>query len=263
LGLVLQSLLVIAMGQLGQPGSIPQDMMKLALGQEYEWVWEDGGQISTWRIPANSMAPTLMDGDRVLAVTADAPRRGDIWVFKHPGSDRNMVSRVIGLPGDEVQVSRGRLILNGTIVERRLVREVAYWDERRIQEATEYTEQLPGEAAPHLIHEFSEQDSLDETPVFIVPRGKLFFMGDNRDNSEDSRAPSGHRALFAELLSGWKYRPPTLPADPRDDAIGFVPFENLLGRVATVVLSTRSCPVSRPSQTPAVECLPAPIGKRL
>lgn len=254
------SFVIILIAQL----SPTQDMMKFSLGSEYAWVWKDGGVISTWRIPANNMGPILMEGDRVLAVrNDDSPQRGDIWVFKHPNSDRNLVKRLIGLPGDTIQMKRGHLILNGATIQRTLVRNVNHWEDRLIVEAVEYSEQLPGESAAHLIHEFSDSGGLDETPVFKVPAGRLFFMGDNRDNSEDSRAPSGHRSLAKATLGTWLYRDAKLPEDTRDDAIGFVPNENLIARVATVVLSTRACPTRKPVPGSDVKCLPAPIGKRL
>lgn len=257
----LVGLIAVLFAQVAPSSMVPQDLLKVALGAEFAWVWRDGGVISTWSIPANNMAPILMSGDRALAVRAsDAPHRGDIWVFKHPSSDRNMVKRLVGLPGDTIEIKGGRLFLNGKAIERARVRNVAYWEDRSIIEAIEYSEQLPGEERPHLIHEFSDSDSLDETPVFVVPEGRLFFMGDNRDNSEDSRAPSGHRKLAAQVPESWPYRSAGLPVDTRDDAIGFVPVENLIARVATVVFSTRACPTRQSSN---VECLPAPVGARL
>ncbi len=252
---------VALFAQIAPSSIVPQDLLKAALGSEYAWVWKDGGVISSWRIPANNMAPILMAGDRALAVrNSDDPRRGDIWVFKHPSSDRNLVKRLVGLPGDTIEVRNGRLILNGQAIERTWVRDLDYWEDRSVIEAIEYSEQFPGEKSPHLIHEFSDSDGLDETPVFKVPAGRLFFMGDNRDNSEDSRAPSGHRAMARATPEEWPHRSTILPANTDDDAIGFVPIENLIARVASVVFSTRACPTRQSSD---VACLPAPIGKRL
>ena len=188
-----------------------------------------------------------------------APRIGDIWVFDHPHSDRRMVKRIVAMGGDTVQMKHGRLVINGKEIGRKWVRGLTYSDEGRPTSAEEYLEQLPGEARPHLIHEFSDSDSLDETPIFKVPTGHLFFMGDNRDNSEDSRAPSGHRGLAASVPELWPNRGFSPSFDPSNDAIGFVPVENLIARVATVFYSFHSCSPARVSE----ECLTPKIGEHL
>ena len=75
------------------------------------------------------------------------------------------------------------------------------------------------------------------------------MMGDNRDNSEDSRAPSGHRSLAAQFPEAWPYRGTALPSDTRDDAIGFVPMDYLIGRAETVLFTLHGC-----VQAPGAEC---------
>ena len=195
-------------------------------------------------IPSESRLPNLLVGDRIAIVAIDRDlRRGDVVIFKHPHSDRVMIKCIIGLPGDTVQMREGQLILNGEAVARTPVREVIYRpdDGNRLLRAEEYQEQLPGEEQPHLIHEFSNSDSVDETPEFRVPAGHLFMMGDNRDNSEDSRAPSGHRAMASASPELWPYRSAYLPRDTRDDAIGFVPIRNLMGRGGAVIYTTHAC----------------------
>jgi signal peptidase I len=241
-------------------------------------------------IPSESMLPALQVGDRVAIsnlaygynrnsllfgmgpvlipddpanpderILGSTPRRGDIVVFQHTHNDRVMIKRIVGLPGDTVQMKEGRLYLNGQLVERMRVRETTYLtdDGAHPVTATEYREQLPGEKQPHLIHEFSDDDRLDETPEFKVPQGNLFMMGDNRDNSEDSRAPSGHRDLVAKSPESWSYTAAYL-GDPRDDAIGFVPLDHLIGRVETVFFSLHSC-----RKAPGAECLPSNVWKEL
>ena len=237
-------------------------------------------------IPSESMVPALQVGDRVavakfaygynrnsipfgfglLVIGDDArnpeervmgsnPRRGDVIVFQHPHSDRVMIKRLIGLPGDSVQVKGGKLYLNGTEVPREKVRTTTYIpdDNSRLQTATEYRQTIPtgeGEKSKtFLIHEFSDSDTLDETPVFRVPAGHVFMMGDNRDNSEDSRAPSGHRSMATQFPEYWPYRNASLPLDTRDDAIGFVPMDYLIGRAETVLFTLHGC-----KQAPGAEC---------
>lgn len=168
---------------------------------------------ASFHIPSGSMEPTLEVGDRIFvsklsygynrfSVPFDpeflpddrlfdgTPSRGDVVVFTLPyKGDADFIKRVIGLPGDTVQVKRGRLFINGDIVPRTYVRDVNYTDysgvERRVKE---YMEELPG-GVKHRIYERTDNGprSKDNTSLFVVPEDHYFMMGDNRDGSADSR----------------------------------------------------------------------------
>lgn len=185
-----------------------------------------------FRIPSGSMYPTLEVGDYLFVskytygysrysfpagiipfkgrIWESMPQRGDIVVFKFPVDNKtDFIKRVIGLPGDTVEVRRGRLYINDKIVERESVGKYMV-DEFviRPENYTEYTETLP-EGFKHNILEVSDYEpQVDNTTKVTVPEGHIFVMGDNRDRSDDSRV-----------------------------SVGFVPVENLVGKARFLFFS--------------------------
>ncbi len=176
-------------------------------------------------IPTGSMQSNLLIGDYVLAskytygysryslpyseipwhgrVLGSTPERGDIAVFRPVPQSENYIKRVIGLPGDEIQMIDGILNINGEPVEREEIGTVVDVDSAGGSvPVTVYRETLPN-GVQHTIQEISDNYALDNTRVFKVPPGHYFMMGDNRDRSQDSRVES---------------------------AVGYVPFENFIGK---------------------------------
>ncbi len=158
------------------------------------------------------------------------PERGDVIVFRHPVLGTDYVKRLIGLPGDKVQVKDGVVYINGQPAPQEPAGVFAEVMERQGRmgglprcsnapvgmggtcEKERYIETLPG-GRQHTVLNITDNGPLDNTDVYTVPAGHYFFMGDNRDNSTDSRVPQ------------------------RAGGVGFVPAENLLGRVDRVMFS--------------------------
>jgi len=184
-----------------------------------------------FNIPSGSMMPTLLVGDYLFVskysygysrysfplglvpfdgrLVGDEPERGDVVVFRQP-TDTSVafIKRVIGLPNDEIQVRNGVLYINGEAVERKLVGEGTATNGFSTMRYNVYEETLPG-GTTHLIQEMSDEASLDNTVTFKVLPGHYFMMGDNRDNSRDSRTAS----------------------------VGMVPAQNLIGKAQRLFYS--------------------------
>ncbi len=179
-----------------------------------------------FNIPSGSMIPTLLIGDYLFVSKAsygysryslpfslplfsgrlffEEPERGDVMVFKLPTDNQtDYIKRIIGLPGDVIQLKKSVLYINGKPVKRQKVEDFVNRDEYGNYTRTpRYLETLPN-GRSHYIIEFTESTVFDSTPAYTVPEGHYFAMGDNRDKSKDSRYLSD---------------------------VGFVPRQNLIGR---------------------------------
>jgi signal peptidase I len=185
-----------------------------------------------FNIPSGSMIPTLLVGDYLFVskysygysrysmplgpnlfsgrIFGSLPQRGDVAVFKLPRDpSQDYIKRIIGLPGDTIQVRGGILHINGRPVRRELVGD-SNLDRCYGREGPKYYRETLPEGRVHGILECSDSNGADNTQEYRVPAGHVFAMGDNRDNSQDSR-----------FL----------------DAVGFIPVENLVGRAEFIFFS--------------------------
>ncbi|MEQ8356764.1 MAG: signal peptidase I [Kiloniellaceae bacterium] len=184
-----------------------------------------------FNIPSGSMEPTLLVGDYLFVskfsygysrhsipfglplfkgrVLSSEPEVGDVAVFVFPRDNKtDYIKRIVGLPGDKIEVRNGVLYINDVAVKRELlsaseIADLGYYDPNGLL----YYETLPN-GRRHLIHEESDTGTYDNFPPVVVKEGHFFAMGDNRDNSLDSRAN-----------------------------VGQVPFENLVGRADMLFFS--------------------------
>lgn len=219
-------------------------------------------------IPSESMVPNLQVGDRVSVnkfaygysknslpfslgryvplpdgrILASQPKRGDVAVFEHTHTARVMIKRIIGLPGDTVTVRDGQPVaINGTPIERTFVRRVRYrqHDSGAYITAAEFTESYDGET--WTVHDIDGQTGTNISITYTVPDGHFLFMGDNRDNSMDGRNPTGHCPADAAGVVDQAGCPPRRGSTPELASVGFVPFQNLIGRADTVLFSFYRC----------------------
>ncbi|MEM8551670.1 MAG: signal peptidase I [Pseudomonadota bacterium] len=188
-----------------------------------------------FNIPSGSMVETLLIGDYLFVskysygysqysfpfalipfsgrIIGSSPERGDIAVFKLPSDNAtDYIKRVIGLPGDRIQVTDGVVEINGVAVARQQLEDyVEIGSNGREVRARRYRETLPNGVSYDVL-DTRENGQFDSTGVYTVPEGHYFMMGDNRDNSIDSRAQT---------------------------LVGYVPYENFVGRAEIIFFSLR------------------------
>jgi signal peptidase I len=165
--------------------------------------------IKSFQTPSASNVPTLLVGDRFFVelgyYRAHAPQRGDVAVFKLPTDNRTYyVKRIVGLPGDTVQMRDGVLYINGEAVSRQPTEDYLLQSEGSTISMHQYVETLPG-GATYRIVKIGDHGPLDNTPAYTVPDGHYFALGDNRDNSLDSRVMSRFGYIPAATLAGRAY----------------------------------------------------------
>ena len=186
-----------------------------------------------FNIPSGSMIPTLLVGDYLFVskfsygysryslpfglplfpgrIFFHPPQRGDVVVFKLPtDNSTDYIKRVIGLPGDRIQVREGQLYINGNLVPRKRIPDYMYKEDGSIIPLHQYIETLPN-GVQHRIIKITDNGPMNNTQIYTVPPHDYFMMGDNRDNSEDSRVLS---------------------------AVGYVPEVNLVGKAEFLFFST-------------------------
>ena len=176
-----------------------------------------------YKIPSESMAPTINAGEFIYSFNLGynffgsiRPQRGKLYTLKGGQNNFTYISRLIGLPGDEIQVWNGRLYINGMISSREFVDTYRYKTKYgKIVKVQLYKEDIHHGVSEYFIYETTDKGPLDSTNTFKVPEGHLFFMGDNRDNSADSRISNR--------------------------GMGYVPIENVIGEVKRVLFSTKPC----------------------
>jgi len=150
------------------------------------------------------------------------PKRGDVIVFRKPSEPNvDYIKRLIGLPGDEIRVQDEILYINGVEVPRKRIDDyVEPGQNGTAAHIAQYEEDLPGGVKAHVLDRTPDRNLANAGP-FKVPAGHYFMMGDNRDNSSDSRDPHG--------------------------GVGYVPFDNLVGKAQIVFFScNRNCVLLEP-----------------
>ena len=229
--------------------------------------------VQAFYIPSTSMVPTLLKGDRILVCRicyrVGDIQRGDVIVFADPTPEPSepgplralahwlaegvgvarpaqddFIKRVIGLPGDRIQVRQGLLYVNDVPVERQRIEDYVDPDRPGTRPVPQYLETLPGGVTHRIIEQQGDTASdSDNTQVYVVPADHYFMMGDNRDGSNDSRALSAANFIasvkvgdaqgmeLAEAAFAERCQKGTIDDSNKEclGTVGFVPKENLIG----------------------------------
>jgi signal peptidase I len=207
--------------------------------------------IEPFNIPSGSMIPTLLIGDYLFVskysygyskhsfpfsmgffsgrIWGSMPQRGDVAVFKYPGDQgqgpnrTDYIKRIVGMPGDKIRVRGGVLYINDKPTERLRIGDYVRVAGSGYDKGTLYSEVLPN-GKRYTVLEYNDSGPSDNTPEFTVPANSFFVMGDNRDDSADSRT----RLVTREGSM--------LPRE-REPLGWYVPFENLVGRAEFIFFS--------------------------
>lgn len=194
--------------------------------------------VEPFNIPSGSMKPNLLVGDFIFVskwsygyskhslpfsinlipdkIFSKLPKRGDIVVFKTPSDNRtDYIKRVIGLPGDKIKISNGSIIINDNLILKKKINDfIDIKNEGNFHRVRQYTEYFFDNE--YNVLDETDNGFVDNTPLYIVPESHFFVMGDNRDNSADSRI----------------FQNPSIP-----NKVGFVPIENLVGKAQFIWFS--------------------------
>jgi len=172
--------------------------------------------IEPFQIPSSSMVPTLKVGDFILVskwtygirlpvlrnkiIEIDSPQRGDVMVFFPPHEERYFIKRVVGLPGDEIHVLDGVLYINGDKMSQKVLQ-----DEIAAPRSVVMTEDLG--SLEHAMQRRMVPTRLSQNFTAVVPEGHYFMMGDNRDNSSDSRVwgPVPEERIVGKAFARWMF----------------------------------------------------------
>ena len=188
-----------------------------------------------FHIPSGSMLPGLMKGDYIITTKYSLgygrhaatplpfpvkkgrlferePARGDVIVFRPEGHTKNFIKRLVGQPGDQIQMKEGRLHINGKPIQIQKVGQELYIDQSGRKVLAEAWSEAFGDK-PHIIYDTQKNGRADNTNIYTVPAGHYFMMGDNRDRSGDSRM---------SISNG---------------GAGYIPTENLMGKAKFILLS--------------------------
>jgi signal peptidase I len=189
-----------------QPFNIPSESMKATLlVGDYLFVSKYSYGYTHYSLP---FSPRLFSG----RIFGSALKRGDVVVFRLPRDDSvDYIKRVVGLPGDKIQMIDGVLNINGTPVKRERVEDYVSDEDGVAQRVKQYRETLPN-GVSYVTMDLTDNGFLDNTQVYTVPPDHYFMMGDNRDNSTDSRVLS---------------------------QVGYVPYENIIGKAQIIFFSLR------------------------